>query len=65
MSAHSTRDVRDSFAAADLEEADRELQQRGYLSMASAMGRDWVRLTPKRDGNRHGTPVFRDPGEPL
>ncbi|MGA6172514.1 hypothetical protein ACPEIF_19975 [Streptomyces sp. NPDC012600] len=57
--------VRDAFTATDLEEADRELQQRGYLSMAAAMGRDWERLTPDRRESRHGTPVFRDPGEPL
>ncbi len=57
-------DVRNAFTATDLERADRELQQRGYLTMASAMGRDWERLTPKRDGNQHGTPVFRDPGAP-
>ncbi|RAS23963.1 hypothetical protein BCL80_11561 [Streptomyces avidinii] len=56
-------EVRESFTAADLEEADRDLQQRGYLSMASAMGRDWERLTPNRGESRHGTPVFRDPGE--
>ncbi|OXY90598.1 hypothetical protein BEH93_37035 [Streptomyces sp. 2R] len=58
-------EVRESFTATDLEEADRGLQQRGYLSMASAMGRDWERLTPNRGESRHGTPVFRDPGEPL
>ncbi|GGP77632.1 hypothetical protein [Streptomyces sindenensis] len=58
-------EVRDAFTATDLEEADRGLQQRGYLSMAAAMGRDWERLTPNRHDSRHGTPVFRDPGEPL
>ncbi|MEU0309113.1 hypothetical protein [Streptomyces cyaneofuscatus] len=58
-------EVRESFTATDLEEADRGLQQRGYLSMAAAMGRDWERLTPNRRESRHGTPVFRDPGEPL
>ncbi|MFI7236949.1 hypothetical protein [Streptomyces cyaneofuscatus] len=58
-------EVRESFTATDLEEADSGLQQRGYLSMAAAMGRDWERLTPARGESRHGTPVFRDPGEPL
>ncbi|MEU3204106.1 hypothetical protein ABZ702_09475 [Streptomyces cyaneofuscatus] len=58
-------EVRESFTATDLEEADSGLQQRGYLSMAAAMGRDWERLTPNRGESRHGTPVFRDPGEPL
>ncbi|SCK63086.1 MULTISPECIES: hypothetical protein [unclassified Streptomyces] len=58
-------EVRDAFTATDLEEADRGLQQRGYLSMAAAMGRGWERLTPNRHESRHGTPVFRDPGEPL
>lgn len=57
--------VREAFTATDLEEADRELQQRGYVSMAAAMGRDWERLTARRGESRHGTPVFRDPGEPL
>jgi hypothetical protein len=32
--------VRDSFTATDLDAADRGLQDRGYLSLASAMGRD-------------------------
>lgn len=55
--------VRDSFAAASLDAADRGLQDRGYLSLASAMGRDWERLTTRRDEQGHGTPVFLDPGE--
>ncbi|MFF2226901.1 hypothetical protein ACFVV7_26705 [Streptomyces globisporus] len=60
-----TGSVRDSFHALDLEEADRQLCQRGYLSMASAMGRDWERLSAERGESRRGTPVFRDPDEAL
>lgn len=56
-------EVRDSFAATDLDAADHALQDRGYLSIASAMGRDWEKLSPKRARNERGTPVFRDPGE--
>ncbi|MFJ3439202.1 hypothetical protein ACIPMU_37470 [Streptomyces cyaneofuscatus] len=55
--------VRDSFTAAGLDAADHELQERGYLSLASAMGRDWDRLTQRRDEQRRGTPVFLDPGQ--
>ncbi|WP_334663946.1 hypothetical protein [Streptomyces cyaneofuscatus] len=55
--------VRDSFTATDLEAADRGLQDRGYLSLASAMGRDWDRLTPRKDDQGRGTPVFLDPEE--
>ncbi|MFI2471420.1 hypothetical protein ACH475_34465 [Streptomyces globisporus] len=56
-------EVRDSFAATDLDAADHALQERGYLSIASAMGRDWDKLSPKRARKERGTPVFRDPGE--
>ncbi|MFJ6805690.1 hypothetical protein ACIQRK_06535 [Streptomyces anulatus] len=55
--------VRDFFTVAGLEAADRGLQDRGYLSLASAMGRDWDRLTRRRDEQGRGTPVFLDPGE--
>ncbi|QKW48061.1 hypothetical protein HUT09_34315 (plasmid) [Streptomyces microflavus] len=55
--------VRDSFTAVGLDAADRRLQERGYLSLASAMGRDWDRLTRRRDEQGYGTPVFLDPGE--
>ncbi|KND23294.1 hypothetical protein IQ60_38200 [Streptomyces europaeiscabiei] len=55
--------VRDFFTVAGLEAADRGLQERGYLSLASAMGHDWDRLTRRRDGEGRGTPVFLDPGE--
>ncbi|MFE2118376.1 hypothetical protein ACFXAY_33955 [Streptomyces microflavus] len=55
--------VRDSFTATDLEAADRGLQNRGYLSLASAMDRAWDRLTPRKDDHGRGTPVFLDPGE--
>ncbi|MET9977660.1 hypothetical protein ACFYOI_14760 [Streptomyces microflavus] len=54
---------RDSFAATDLDAADHALRERGYLSIASAMGRDWEKLSRKRARNERGTPVFRDPGE--
>lgn len=60
-----TGSVRDAFHASDLEEADRKLQLRGYLSMASAMGRDWELLTAERGESRRGTPVFRNPEEAL
>ncbi|MFG3410297.1 hypothetical protein [Streptomyces sp. NPDC048142] len=53
--------VHDEFAAADLETADHELQQRGFLSMARAMSRDWERLTTQRNEKGRGTPVFQDP----
>ncbi|SCE61583.1 hypothetical protein, partial [Streptomyces sp. OspMP-M43] len=55
--------VRDSFMVTDLDAADHALQDRGYLSLASAMGRDWDRLTPRRNEHGRGTPVFLDPGE--
>ncbi|MFH8670308.1 hypothetical protein ACH4VQ_19060 [Streptomyces anulatus] len=55
--------VRDCFTAVGLDAADRSLQERGYLSLASAMGRDWDRLTRRRDEQGRGTPVFLDPGE--
>ncbi|MEU4180929.1 hypothetical protein [Streptomyces sp. NPDC026589] len=54
--------VRDSFTAGGLDTADHELQCRGYLSLASAMCRDWDRLTRRRDEQGCGTPVFLDPG---
>ncbi|MFF0509111.1 hypothetical protein ACFYUH_36775 [Streptomyces fimicarius] len=57
--------VRDEFTAVDLETADHELQQRGFLSMACAMGRDWERLTQQRSEKGRGTPVFRDPEREL
>ncbi|GGY00058.1 hypothetical protein ACTFBT_38635 [Streptomyces microflavus] len=56
-------DIRDSFTATDLEAADHALQERGYLSIASAMERDWEKLSPKKSRKERGTPVFRDPGE--
>ncbi|MFF0505169.1 hypothetical protein ACFYUH_16430 [Streptomyces fimicarius] len=55
----------DAFDAADLGDADRGLRQRGYLSLAAAMCRDWERLTPSRTERGRGTPVFDDPGEYL
>ncbi|WP_329359737.1 hypothetical protein [Streptomyces anulatus] len=55
--------VHDFFTVAGLDAADRGLQDRGYLSLASAMGRDWDRLTRRRDEQGRGTPVFLDPGE--
>ncbi|WP_371627742.1 hypothetical protein OG245_37145 [Streptomyces sp. NBC_01116] len=55
--------VRDCFTTVGLDAADRGLQERGYLSLASAMGRDWDRLTRRRGDQRCGTPVFLDPGE--
>lgn len=55
--------VRDSSTATDLDAADRGLQDRGYLFLASAMGREWDRLTPRKDEQGRGTPVFLDPGE--
>ncbi|MEU2409126.1 hypothetical protein ABZ609_33155 [Streptomyces rubiginosohelvolus] len=54
--------VHDFFTATCLEAADHKLQERGYLSLASAMGRDWDRLTRARDEQGRGTPVFLDPG---
>ncbi|MCD9904658.1 hypothetical protein LUR56_40310 [Streptomyces sp. MT29] len=54
--------VCDSFTAAGLDAADRGLKERGYLSLASAMGRDWDRLTRRRDEQGRGTPVLLDPG---
>ncbi|CAM5245625.1 putative protein OS=Streptomyces microflavus OX=1919 GN=Smic_78180 PE=4 SV=1 [Streptomyces microflavus] len=35
----------------------------GYLSLASAMRRDWEKLFPVKARQERGTPVFRDPGE--
>ncbi|MFF2721428.1 hypothetical protein [Streptomyces sp. NPDC058011] len=55
--------VRDSFTATDLDAGDHALQDRGYLSLASAMGCDWDRLTSRRNEQGRGTPVFLDPGE--
>ncbi|WP_241546477.1 hypothetical protein [Streptomyces sp. ScaeMP-e48] len=55
--------LRDAFAATDLEAADVALQERGYLSLASAMRRDWEKLFPVKARQERGTPVFRDPGE--
>lgn len=56
-------EVRVSFTATDLDAADHALQERGWLSMASAMGRDWEKLSPQKARQERGTPVFRDPGE--
>ncbi|MFE8979062.1 hypothetical protein ACFYM7_37475 [Streptomyces cyaneofuscatus] len=55
--------VRDAFTATDLEAADLELQECGYLSLASAMRRDWEKLSPVKARQERGTPVFWDPGE--
>lgn len=55
--------VRDSFTASDLDAADAELQRNGYLSLASAMRRDWEKLSTRKDRKVRGTPVFRDPRE--
>ncbi|MCI4040201.1 hypothetical protein [Streptomyces sp. TRM75563] len=60
---HGEGDVPDSFTATDLDTADHALQQRGYLSLASAMGRDWEKMSPRKDRKERGTPVFRDPEE--
>lgn len=57
--------VREVFTAAGLDAADHELQERGYLSLASAMCRDWAPLTPRRNEQGRGTPVFQDPGEDV
>ncbi|MEU3208297.1 hypothetical protein ABZ702_31370 [Streptomyces cyaneofuscatus] len=56
-------DVRDAFAAIDLDAADHALRERGYLSIASAMARDWEKLSSRKARKERGTPVFRDPGE--
>ncbi|MFF0509199.1 hypothetical protein ACFYUH_37225 [Streptomyces fimicarius] len=56
-------EICDSFAATDLDAADHALQRRGYLSLASAMGREWEKLSPRKDRKECGTPVFSDPGE--
>ncbi|MBT2897988.1 hypothetical protein [Streptomyces sp. McG3] len=57
--------IRDSFTAVGLDAADRGLEKRGYLSLASAMGRDWDRLTRRRDEQGRGTLVFLNPGEDV
>ncbi|MEU0163685.1 hypothetical protein ABZ154_34150 [Streptomyces sp. NPDC006261] len=59
----SEGEIRESFTATDLDAADLALQERGYLSLASAMRRDWEKLSPKKNRHERGTPVFRDPGE--
>ncbi|MFI7237633.1 hypothetical protein [Streptomyces cyaneofuscatus] len=56
-------DLRDAFTATDLEAADLASQERGYLSLASAMRRDWEKLSLVKARQERGTPVFRDPGE--
>ncbi|MDI7790798.1 MULTISPECIES: hypothetical protein [Streptomyces] len=58
-------ELRGTFAVADLEAADRELRRRGYLSLSSAMRRDWDRLTERRTEEGRGTPVFDDPEADL
>ncbi|MEU0765036.1 hypothetical protein ABZ351_35865 [Streptomyces microflavus] len=59
----SEGDLRDAFTVTDLQAADAALQERGYLSLASAMRRDWEKLSPGKARQERGTPVFRDPGE--
>jgi hypothetical protein len=49
-------DIYESFDAADLDAADRELLRRGYASLASVLGQGWDPLP----GTGRGTPVFRD-----
>ncbi|OXZ03007.1 hypothetical protein BEH93_28230 [Streptomyces sp. 2R] len=55
-------EICDSFTATDLDAADHALREPGYLSITSAMGGDWEKLSPEAR-NERGTPVFRDPGE--
>ncbi|MFW3477164.1 hypothetical protein ACN24M_39545 [Streptomyces microflavus] len=59
----SEGDLRDAFTVTDLQAAGAALQERGYLSLASAMRRDWEKLSLGKARQERGTPVFRDPGE--
>ncbi|MFJ8775410.1 hypothetical protein [Streptomyces microflavus] len=59
----SEGEIRDSFAATDLDAADHALQGHGYLSIASVMGRGWEMLSLKNARKERGAPAFRNPGE--